>query len=114
MKAMLPIHQTHVTARLARVGLLIITTALLAGCGSRLSGTYSTVPAGEGLYKQIKFISGSKAELTIFVTDQTIEGPYVVEGDKVKITAGGQTQVFTIDKNGWLNGGEMIGKLCKK
>ena len=98
------------TSMMALVAILIATVTLLVGCGKKLSGTYT----GEGVpFKQLKFTSGNKVELTTLM-DSVNEATYVVEGDKVKISAGGQTQIFTIDKDGCLNGGGMIGKFCKQ
>jgi PBP1b-binding outer membrane lipoprotein LpoB len=114
MKKILPTRHAGVTTTLARVAILIAATVFLAGCGSRLSGTYKVDSNGGIPFEKITFTSGSKVELTTAMTEATTEATYVVEGDKVKISAAGMTQIFTIDKNGCLNGGEMIGKFCKQ
>ncbi|WP_340124614.1 hypothetical protein [Methylobacter svalbardensis] len=61
----------------------------------------------------MNFTSDTKVELTVKFSDATAEADYLIEDDKVKISSAGQTQVFTIDKNGCLDGGQMIGKFCK-
>jgi hypothetical protein len=113
MKKMLPKSHSKAVATLARVAILIIATAFLAGCGHRLSGTYTADENSMSLFEKLEFTSGTKVEITHPV-DGTFEAPYVVEGDKVKITVRGQTLVWTIDKNGCLDGGGMFGKFCKK
>jgi len=110
MKNTTPINRTKTINAIIRYAGLVGLVALVAGCGHKLSGTY----AGESLaFKELKFISGSKVELTSLM-DTTTEATYTVEGDKVKISAAGQTQVFTLDKNGCLDGGGLIGTFCKR
>ena len=92
--------------------------ALLAcvcvGCGGGLNGTY--IPAGMSfggaLISNVRFNSANKVEVTAMGT--THEGTYVLDGKKVKITVSGDTTIMTIDDNGCLDAGGMIGKLCKK
>lgn len=87
---------------------LLATAALLVGCGDKLSGTYE----GEGgLLDKIEFTSGDKVEITAL--GQTQEGTYVVEDNKVKITIDGKTNVLTIRDDGCLEGGAMVGVFCK-
>ena len=94
----------------SNVRLLWLILVGLSGCSSKLSGTY----AGDGIpFKQLTFTSRDKVELTT-VMGTTAEAAYVVDGEKVKISANGQTQVFAIDANGCLDGGGMIGKFCKQ
>lgn len=97
---------------LARVAILTMTVAFLAGCGSKMSGTYA-VDGNGGLFKKMAFTSGNKVELTT-IFGVTQEATYVVEGDKLKINTAGQIQIFTIDSKGCLNGGGPIGKFCKQ
>jgi hypothetical protein len=93
--------------------MLIAGTLMFTGCGKKLSGTYT----GNGIpFTKITFTSGSKAELSMG-TGQTMEATYAMEDDKVKFTMAGQTLVYTIDKNGCLNGGMTAAgsePLCKK
>lgn len=82
--------------------------ASLGACGSGLSGTY-----GEKGGVNFEFHSNGKVDLDILGPVQ--EASYVVEGDKVKITNGQQgTMVLRIDANGCLDGGALMGKLCKR
>jgi hypothetical protein len=113
MKTMLPKCYSKTVATLARVAILIIATAFLAGCGSRLSGTYVADANGMSPFEKLNFTSGSKVELTHPV-EGTVEANYVVEGDKVKITVSGQTLVWTIDKSGSLNSDGIYGKYTKQ
>ncbi len=100
-------------ATLARIAILIVATAFLAGCGSKLNGTYAADTNSMSPFEKLNFTSGSKVELT-HVVEGTIEATYVVEGDKVKITLRGQTMVWTIDKSGSLNSDGMYGKYTKQ
>jgi hypothetical protein len=113
MKTMLLKCYSKTVAMHARVAILIVATAFLAGCGSKLSGTYTADPNGMSPYEKLNFTSGSKVELTHAV-EGTIEATYVVESDKVKITVSGQTLVWTIDKSGNLNSDGMYGKYTKQ
>jgi len=79
-----------------------------------LSGTYNIDANGGAPFKSLNFTSGSKVELTTAMSGSTTEASYVVEGDKLKISAAGQTQIFTIAKDGSINGGEIIGKFVKQ
>jgi hypothetical protein len=42
------------------------------------------------------------------------EGTYVLDGKRVKITVSGDTTIMTIDDQGCLDAGGVIGKFCKK
>ena len=99
---------------LARVCILILVTAFLAGCGSKMSGTYNIDANGGVPFKSLNFTSGTKVELTAAMTGGISEATYVVDGDKVKISAAGSTQIWTIEKDGSLNGGELIGRFVKQ
>lgn len=98
---------------LIQKSLLILTLAgaglMLVGCGSRVSGVYK--PQGATFLDGMNFKSGGKVELT-FMT-MTKEGTFVVDGDRVKVTNGGDTQIFTLDGKGCLDGGQLLGRYCK-
>jgi len=90
------------------VGMLLI----VMGCGGGgLSGTYS----GGGMpFTKMTFTSADKVELTS-IHGTITEAAYVIEGDKVKMTvAGAPTQVFTINSEGCIEGGGVIGTFCKE
>jgi hypothetical protein len=87
---------------------LAASLALLAACGDSLSGTY-----GKKGEVNFEFHSNGKVELDVIGPVQ--EATYVVEDGKVKIRNGNQgTMVLKIDANGCLDGGIMMGKLCKQ
>lgn len=83
---------------------------LLAACGNSLSGKYEG--GDHGFLDSLNFTSGDKVELTFM--GMTKEGTYSRDGKKVKITNGNDTQILTIDDNGCLDGGGMLGKYCKE
>ena len=87
---------------------LATSLGLLAACGNSLSGTY-----GKKGEVNFEFHSNGKVELDVIGPIQ--EATYVVEDGKVKITNGSQgTMVLRIDDKGCLDGGVMMGKLCKQ
>ena len=95
---------------LRRTALLLVAAplALLLGCGNSLSGTY-----GKKGEVNFEFHSNGKVDLDVIGPIQ--EATYVVEDGKVKITNGSQgTMVLRIDDKGCLDGGVMMGKLCKQ
>jgi hypothetical protein len=81
--------------------------ALLSACGNGLSGTY-----GKKGEVNFEFHSNGKVELDIIGPVQ--EASYVVEDGKVKISGAQGTMVFRIDDRGCLDGGAMMGTLCKQ
>ncbi|MEO6897498.1 MAG: hypothetical protein ABI218_12715 [Caldimonas sp.] len=96
------------TRRIATLTSTAATLALLAACGSSLSGTY-----GEKGGVTFEFHSNGKVELDVLGPVQ--EATYVVEDGKVKISSPSQgTMVLKIDPQGCLDGGAMMGKLCKR
>lgn len=94
----------------ARCAAIALTIGTLAGCGSKVDGTY--VPeGGAGLISSITFKSGGKCELTGL--GMTKEGTYEIEGNKIKLTVSGETNILTMDDQGCIDGGGIIGKFCK-
>jgi hypothetical protein len=97
---------------LAAVAVLL--ACLCTACGGGLKGTYT--PAGQTfggvLISSVTFTSGEKVEVTAMGV--THEGTYVLDGKRVKITISGDTTIMSIDDQGCLDAGGMIGKLCKK
>ena len=83
----------------------------LAAYGQQtLSGTY--LPKGQGLMDKLEF--NSDGTVTTSAMGTTTQAPYTDDGQQVMITIGGQTQPFTIDGDGCLDGGADIGKYCKQ
>lgn len=92
---------------LAPVALAALCIALLSACGNGLSGTYGK--KGEA---NLEFHSNGKVDLDLLGPVQ--EASYVVEDGKVKISGAQGTLVLRIDDKGCLDGGVMMGKLCKQ
>jgi len=91
------------------VGLLL----LLVGCTGKLSGAY--LPSGDGIGKIAKFDFTSSDKVEMHVAGiPAVEASYELEGDKVKMTANGQTSIFKLDEKGCLDGGELLGTFCKQ
>ena len=88
---------------------VVATAVLLAGCGSKVDGTYSG--SAESFFERLTLKSGGKADVTFM--GMTKEGEYTVDGKQVKITVGGENQLFTVDDKGCLDGGGIIGRYCK-
>jgi hypothetical protein len=93
--------------RSAPLALVALCMTLLSACGDGLSGTY-----GKKGEVNFEFHSNGKVELDILGPVQ--EASYVVEDGKVKISGAQGTMVFRIDDKGCLDGGAMMGKLCKQ
>jgi hypothetical protein len=87
---------------------------LCVGCGGGLKGTYTPVGQTFGgmLISNVTFNAADKVEVTAM--GMTHEGTYALDGKRVKITVSGDTTIMTIDEQGCLDAGGMIGKLCKK
>ncbi len=113
MKKIVSICHPKVTSMLARVCIIIVATAFLTGCGNKLSGTYKVDAKGGIPFEKMNFASSSKVELYDAGGGIT-EATYVVDGDKLKVSAAGMTQVWIIDKDGSLKGGETIGRFVKQ
>jgi hypothetical protein len=89
----------------------------LASCSGGMEGTY--ISTGGIAEVEIVFKSNGKAEMTSGfggVKGQTMELDYKLEDNKVKLgpIIGGATMIMAVDKDGCIDGGAGLGKLCKK
>jgi hypothetical protein len=96
------------------ITIAILACLLAAGCGHHLSGTY--LPKGGGIgnglvMSKLEFISGT--EVNISMMAQTVRANYKVDGKQVLLVVNGQQEVFNIDDDGCLDGGNLFGKFCK-
>ena len=100
---------THVSSTFARVATILMLATSIGGCGSHLEGIYT---GGDvSFFERLTVKANQKVEVTFM--GMTKEGTYAVEGQKVKITMGAETQVFTLDEQGCLHGGGFLGTYCK-
>lgn len=76
-----------------KLSLAIVAAAVLAGCGSGISGDYG----GENCFFEKLSFQGDGVVYVTFLGAES-PGEYKVDGDKVVITVNGQGTVFT--KNG--------------
>ena len=76
-------------------------------CGGGPSGEYAD---SSGLFKY-NFKSGGKVEMTSM--GGTVELDYAFEDGKVKLGPEASRQVLSFDKDGCLDAGAFVGKLCK-
>lgn len=91
---------------------LIGVMLLVAACGSgSLSGSY-TPAGGAGFFEKLNFTSGKTVEITFMGQTRALD--YQLDGKKLKVvtTNAGETQVFTVDASGCLDGGGILGKYC--
>lgn len=80
----------------------------MAACGSSIEGVYT----GEDTFlDQIEVRDDQRVELSFMGAIK--EGTYEVEGDRLRISAGGETNVFKINDSGCLEGGALLGTYCK-
>jgi hypothetical protein len=100
--------------KIRSIAIAFLACLIAAGCGHHLSGTY--VPKGGGIgnglvMSKLEFINGS--EVNISMMEQTVRANYKVDGKQVVLSVNGQQEVFTIDDDGCLDGGNLFGKFCK-
>lgn len=93
-------------AMLAVIGAILATAPAL---GAALEGDY--IGTGNSFFEKLSFRSGGKVRITF--AGMTKVGTYEIDGKEVLITAGNETNVFTIDEQGCVVGGGLIGKYCK-
>jgi hypothetical protein len=79
----------------------------LAGCGGGVSGTYT---GSQGMIQSMTF-DGGEVEIMSIMGIET--GTYEVDGDRLHVTIQGETQTLAINDDGCIDGGMMIGVLCK-
>jgi hypothetical protein len=93
---------------------LIAAAFLVTGCGQKVSGV-------NGIYKPVNdtsiiraldFTPDGKVVTSAVIGNES--DTYVVDGNQVKISEGGNTEVFTIDPDGSLDGGTDLGKFVKQ
>jgi hypothetical protein len=104
----------EIEVNLKSITLAILACLLVAGCGHSLSGTY--LPKGGGIgnglvMSKLEFINGS--EVNISMMEQTVRANYKIDGQQVLLIVNGQKEVFNIDDQGCLDGGNLFGKFCK-
>jgi hypothetical protein len=111
MKHSLPIRLPLVVLAMASACL----TLANCSCGDpSFSGTYvppGNVPADSVVLQKLEFGSGNSVAVTMM--GQKVSVTYKADSKQVTLNASGQQLVFTIDKDGCLNGGDAYGKLCK-
>lgn len=98
-------HKTH-SSRTIGFAVAACALALLAGCGSKLDGTYS------GTMVDWEFKSGKKVNMNTL--GGKIELDYEISGKEVKIKTPEGVLLATIGNDGCLDFGGMMGKACKE
>ena len=93
----------------SRIG-VALATLLLAACGNDVKGTY--VGGSDSLLGSLTFKDEGKVDV-VLINGIGGEGTYEVDGDKVRVTANGQTNELTIGSDACLHGPIMMGTLCK-
>lgn len=92
---------------------LVAAALLLPACSRGMEGEYSD---DSGMFTYA-FKRNGKVEVTqnVLGMSQVSELEYRLEDGKVKLgPPGGPQQVISVDKDGCLNAGGLMGKLCKK
>jgi hypothetical protein len=67
-----------------------LAAVVLTACGSGIAGDYG---GDECLYDKLTFTGDGLVYMTVFGTDQA--GRYEIDGDRIVVTAGAQSAVFT-------------------
>jgi hypothetical protein len=92
-----------------RIGVLLA-VLLCAGCGNDVKGTY--VGGRDSLLGSMTFKDDGKVDV-VLINGIGGEGTYEVDGDKVRVTANGQSNELTIGSDDCLHGPIMMGTLCQ-
>jgi hypothetical protein len=88
---------------------IALACSLLGGCAKQLSGSY--IDSSGNL--SLSFGSGDKVTYHANETGRTVQGSYVLHGDKLTVReAGGTLGIFTLQPNGCLHSPTM-GELCR-
>ncbi|MEZ5558193.1 MAG: hypothetical protein R3E86_06550 [Pseudomonadales bacterium] len=87
----------------------LVALLLLSGCGSSVEGVYSGKDTG--FLDQIELKGDNRAELMFMGTIR--EGTWEVQDGKVRINNNGDISLLTIDDQGCLDGGNLLGRYCK-
>jgi hypothetical protein len=91
----------------------LLSCLFLFGCGDGLSGVYVNQDQDQvSAIEKIELKSGKAFVTTL--AGPTVGGDYSVSGDKITIAAPSGSLVLTSDGKGCLDGGDMLGKFCKK
>jgi hypothetical protein len=93
----------------ATLSFAISVTIPLAGWGASLEGDYQGT--GNSFFEKLSFRSGGKVRVTF--GGMTKVGTFEIDGNEVLITIANETNVFTIDPQGCVVGGGLLGKYCK-
>jgi len=95
--------------RIAPLVFLALASLCVPVHAAGLEGDYTGV--GNSFFEKISFRSGGKARITAM--GMTKVGSYEIDGKEVLITIGAETNVFEIDAQGCVVGGDLLGKYCK-
>ena len=112
----IPTHMTRqiLSRRCALTAALLIAALLMAACGTKLTGKYSSSNVGPASNQvELEFKSGSKANFSA-AGSPAMEMDYEVSGKEVKLKTGPSTMVATLTDDGCLDFGGDLGKLCKQ
>jgi hypothetical protein len=93
--------------------LLVMIATSTISCSSGLSGVYKpSSNSGLGdMIDQIEFVSSSKAKITSM--GMSTEVSYELKGKELKFITDKGNQILTIDADGCIDGGKVLGKFCK-
>jgi hypothetical protein len=94
-----------ITAFVSAIALAVSSAAWAA----KLEGEYQGT--GNSFFEKLTFKPGGKVRVTFM--GMTKVGTYEIEENEVLITVGNETNVFTLDDQGCVVGGGLLGKYCK-
>lgn len=102
-----------------KIGAVLLLAGAMSGCGgqSGLSGEYGKSEAGQW-FTVLDFQGGDRVTVSMIGSADRFNGTYTREGDRVVLTAAGETRTLRIDDKGCLDGGPgnsfFSGVVCKK
>jgi hypothetical protein len=112
--ALIDSDRREIEMKIKPIAIALLACLLAAGCSHGLSGTYMPKGGGMGnglVMQKLEFINGQ--EVNLFMMDQTFRANYKIDGKQVLLIVNGQQELFNIDDDGCLDGGNLFGKFCK-
>lgn len=91
-------------------GMTWLLPVFMLACGGGVNGVYEP-ENGEGFFEKLDFRGSGKVDITFIGSIR--EADFEVDGDRVRITTGGETQIFTRLDDGCLDGGGLLGRYCR-
>jgi hypothetical protein len=109
-----PYRGTHIMLTRGQIFFAVLSLAISmtlppTAWSAKLEGDYQGT--GNSFFEKLSFRSGGKVRVTF--AGMTKVGTFEIDGNEVLVTIANETNVFTIDAEGCVVGGGLLGKYCK-